>query len=173
MEGLLWMVVGATAWLLGLKLGTKGGLLPPAALPLTQGCHVEELPPDTGGIRLIVHTDKADESADTREDTVANTVISAKANKDLHAPLLSVACHSVIDGKDRPVSGHVTARITWNISSIYLHQITGKPRLHVNVFKPHDVIRHTQQHMSLTRFHEGYFSGAIRHGIRWSRIRKA
>lgn len=50
MQDLLWMMIGATVGLLGLKLCTKWGLLPPAALPLTQGCHVERLQTkDEGG----------------------------------------------------------------------------------------------------------------------------
>lgn len=57
MQDLLWMMIGATVGLLGLKLCTKWGLLPPAALPLTQGCHVERLQTkDGGGGGLISHT---------------------------------------------------------------------------------------------------------------------
>lgn len=44
MQDLLQMVFRATVVLLGLKLCSRRGLLPLAALPLTQGCHVEMLP---------------------------------------------------------------------------------------------------------------------------------
>lgn len=50
----LWMMIGATVGLLWLKLCTERGLLPLAALPLTQGCHVETLQPKGGGGGLII-----------------------------------------------------------------------------------------------------------------------
>lgn len=50
LQDLLRVMIGATAGLLGLKLCTKGGLLPFASLPLTQACHVDTLQPDKGGV---------------------------------------------------------------------------------------------------------------------------
>lgn len=59
MQDLLRMVFRATVVLLGLKLCSRRGLLPLAALPLTQGCHVEMLPAERThrGGGLIIHTD--------------------------------------------------------------------------------------------------------------------
>lgn len=47
---MMMMMIGATVGLLGLKLCTNRGLLPLAALPLTQGCHVETLQPDMDSV---------------------------------------------------------------------------------------------------------------------------
>lgn len=44
------MMVGATVGLWGLKLCTNRGLLPLAALPLTQDCHAETLQPDMDSV---------------------------------------------------------------------------------------------------------------------------
>lgn len=60
-HALLRVMVGATVGLLGLRVCGGRGLPPLAALPLTQGRHVEILQPHLGGaggsrLRLITHT---------------------------------------------------------------------------------------------------------------------
>lgn len=48
------MVIGATVGLVGLKLCTNGGLLPLAALPLTQRCHAETLQPHMDSVTITL-----------------------------------------------------------------------------------------------------------------------
>lgn len=121
----LWMMIGATVGLLCLKLCTKRGLLPLAALPLTQGCHVETLQPNGGGVcvyvcvwvltthmsryqeKIRIHTDKSPQV------TNSAAAIWAKANNELYVFLQQLLIQTLVAGY-KGDGGPVYNGISWS-----------------------------------------------------------